>query len=219
MQTKVAGWLLGGCLFVVSLTGSIAQAAQIIVNFDSPPFPSLETGVYVDGVITRFDRNTVVGYGPYNILPCACANTPPNAAFGYAYNPLAQVVSGVDGSFWVNVGSTFVLGTTDFVSFYVVGTIPGQTASWIVRFYSKDPYADLSQNVIATFTGTTDQLVSLSYPEIQAFVFLPSGPNVLNEGIDTLVFDTPKVPEPATLGLFSLGLAAASLLRPKFGRH
>jgi hypothetical protein len=128
-------------------------------------------------------------------------------------------VSGVDGVFYASLGGTYVLGTTDFVSFHVVGTMPGRTASWIVRFYNSAPYVDLSQNVIATFTGTTDQIVSLSYPEIHAFVFLPSGPNVNNEGIDTLIFDTPKVPEPGTIGLLSLATAGVGLLKTKFHRR
>jgi hypothetical protein len=73
----------GVCILVLFLTGIIAHASQIVIDFENPPFPSFQAGVVVGGITTASDRNHITSYGPYNILPCVCADTPPNAAFGY----------------------------------------------------------------------------------------------------------------------------------------
>lgn len=215
-------------LLLVLCAAMSAKADPVVITFDDLPpgagasYPEL--GIGFQTVFTNASGH-VVSNGSAFVQSSGQANTPPNAAFGDQLNPLALLHNNVAGEFYLRISGNnpFSIGraTTDFVSFYVVGTLPGQTDYWTVAFYdlSFNPY-DLTTGLIGTVTGTTDSFVSFSSDHnIHAFVLITSGPN-RREGIDTVSFNAPQVPEPATLLLLSTGLTgvAAKAYRRRKGR-
>ena len=137
-----------------------ARADVVTVSFDD----SLSQDFLNRGVLlTTANTNTagrIVNYTGVDVRFAAQAHTAPNAAFGVQLNPEANLRNNVSVSFYANAGASIVPGTTNFVSFFVVGTIPGQTAEWTVRFYDDSSTDfDTTTGLLATFTGTTDTQV------------------------------------------------------------
>jgi hypothetical protein len=195
---------------------SEAQADPIVVNFDDVPsgsFPSPPASVSFQTLFTNSTGRYVGSTGAV-VQSSGQAGTPPNALFGRQLNPLAFAYNNVGGSFFVptpGVPFAFSLGISNFVSMQVVGTTAGQTEQWTVAFYNLDYNpTDWTRGLLATFSGTTDQLVSFSSDTgIHAFVLFNSGPN-LQEGIDTVTFNAVQTPEPATILLMLTGLTGVA---------
>lgn len=203
---RVALFLLLLCVLSVE-----AKADPVTITFDNIPSggnPNLSpNGIIFYGIHTNAS-GAVVSTGGGVVLSSDQSNTAPNALFGSQLNPLAFLRNNIAGEFLVRTqANTFSSATTDFVSLYVVGTVQGQTDEWTVAFYDETfNNNDLTVGLIGSVSGTTDQLVSFSANRgIHAFVLINSGPN-RHEGIDTVTFNSPEVPEPATLLLLGSGL-------------
>jgi hypothetical protein len=201
-------------LLALLSTAGEAQADPVVITFDDVPsgtfIPALPSGILFQSFHTRSNGEYIGGAGAV-VQSSAQANSAPNALFGQQLNPLAMLNNNVGGVFLAPTpGAPFTpgRGLTDFVSLRVVGTMPGQAEQWTVAFYNIgfDP-TDMTRGLVATFSGTTDQLVSFSSGTgIHAFILFNSGPN-RHEGIDTVTFNAPQVPEPATLLLMATGLS------------
>ena len=204
------------CLLLAVLGISLsAKADPVVITFDNVT-PGTHPNYIPSGIgfYTVFSNTSgqVITTSSAIVRSSGQANTPANAIFGQQLNPLAQLHNNVGGQFYQShPDNPFAISraATDFVSFHVIGTMPGQTDAWTVAFYdlSYNPY-DLTTGLLGTFSGMTDQLVSFSSDRgIHAFVLINSGPN-RQEGIDTVSFNAPQVPEPATLLLFGTGISA-----------
>jgi PEP-CTERM motif len=184
-------------LFVLASATSV-DADPIVINFDEQtpgtkaPDLYLSLGVFVLGFISGVGVD-----GSFAIAQTADATSPPNAAFGRRADR--------------DIGAQFLLegpgfrrlrAATDFVSFSVVGTDAGQIDPWRALFYG------LNGDVLGTFSGTTNGLVSLRRPapDIHQFVLFNTESF---EGVDDLSFNSPVVPEPSTLILVGSGLIVA----------
>jgi PEP-CTERM motif len=206
---RIALLLCALCFFCLE-----AHADPVTITFDSLPSGTLccsFPGVMLSTAFTNTAGQVVTSTGAV-VRQTPQANTPSNALFGSQLNPLSNLRNNVEGTFFVNIpgAPSPVRAATNFVSFYVVGTVPGQTNPWTVRFYdvTNTSYTDTTTGLLGEFSGTTDtQVIFSSDVGIRRFIFFTSGPNVTNEGIDTLSFNTPQTPEPATLLLLGTGLA------------
>ncbi|MFN2596630.1 MAG: PEP-CTERM sorting domain-containing protein, partial [Pyrinomonadaceae bacterium] len=203
------------------------RADPVVINFDayaagSAPDLRNQYGVFFSTAHTR--NGQIVNLTDAVIANSAAANTAPAALFGAQLNPLALRYNNVSVEFMLPIpGAPFLYSraATDFVSFYVVGSPPGDTGQWTVAFFD-DTYQpfSLTAGLIGTVSGTGDQFVSFSTdgPRISRFIFINSGPN-LQQGIDTLSFNAPQTPEPATLVLFGSGVASLCLGRARRRRR
>ena len=195
-------------------TALSAQADPVVVTFDNlaPGYISAQPYIGFQSIHTTANGQTT-STGSAVVQSTGQANTPPNALFGEQFNPLALRYNNVSGSFRSGLPGSpdNQAATTDFVSLYVVGTVPGQTEEWTVAFYDLgfNPN-DLTVGLLGTVTGTTDGFVTFSSDKgIHAFVLINSGPN-RHEGIDTITFNAPQVPEPATVFLLGSGIVAVA---------
>jgi hypothetical protein len=206
---RVAGFAL-----IAVLMGSTSYADPVVVTFDerSPGvhggFDYLPFGLFLSsfacGVAFSCDSLTIdASTNVFRIDTVASATTAPNAAFGR--DGFHRNFEGLffDPSTGPPVGGA----ATTFLSFSVVNTSPNQNALWRAAIYG------WNHELLDERTGQLDQQVVFSLPSggIRSFrLFAPTGQQA---GIDTLSFNPPVVPEPATFLLVGSGLALAATRR------
>jgi hypothetical protein len=134
----------------------------------------------------------------FDIRGSARATTPPNIAT--PRSPAAGI------TFTDLMGRFVAFGwkpmPTDALALSVVGTVPGQEAEWILQIRTT------AHEVLETRRGRSDALVTFSRAQADIGHFVLFGTSS-GEGIDTLAFNAPVVPEPGTLLLLGTGFAAA----------
>jgi hypothetical protein len=188
-----------------------ARAGVVSLNFDDLPAGTTSADAYMqDGLYFDSDGDGGPPGHPglqvssFLILASSAAVSPPNIARG-----LFSSVPDLEGfiffqDLFQEYGS-FVEGTTDFVSFDVVGTHPGQTDPWTAVIYGLFNADTGTWPILGQSSGVDDSLVTFQTPGINRFILFPSSSF---EGIDNLSVRAPITPEPATflLALPIIGL-------------
>jgi PEP-CTERM motif len=192
-----------------------ASADPVTITFDQPPCAALANGVFpgdcyaAAGVMflsdfaggTRTTPMIAIASDPHAV-------SPPNVARAVTN------FENVAGFFTVPGGMP---GSTDFVSWSITGSVPGQDP-WEAFILGRNGPVDhrFQASVLASILGFSDQLVSFSRPERDIVGwFMSMGTAV--QGMDNLSFNTPQAPtpEPSTLLLLAAGAAALGRRRKR----
>lgn len=91
-------------------------------------------------------------------------------------------------------------GTTDYLSFRVVGAQDGQ--EWTAVAYGM--FDGSTWPILAVATGTSAGQVTFELGGINRFILFPAA----GEGIDDVTFDQALTPEPRSWALLAVGLGA-----------
>src|SRR5262245_6071134 len=117
-----------------------------------------------------------LAYNGFGIFPSSAAVSSPNIAFATASAVRYTVLL---GTFVIPSTTTFTPGRTDFLSFNVVATKPGQSIPWMAAIYGAG-----NPSLLGMVSGTTDKRVTFSLPAAEITGFSFWGPSF--EGIDNM---------------------------------
>lgn len=174
-------------------------------------------GVYLWSADSTFQSGTIGSItDSFLVLSCPCAPSPPNIALGSQAGRITPFFHNLLGQF-VLPGSSSPQrqASTDFVSFDIVGTVAGGNDPWTVVIFGGDNgeiFDEVNNHRLQVVTGTDNATVTFSQQTegIAGFVLLTSS---RYEGIDNLRFDTPQLPEPASIALLGIGITTLGILR------
>jgi hypothetical protein len=199
------------------LSVATAKADSVTVTFDDIPTGTSSSNRYFPNglqlltLVTRSSSGEILGVGgSFNVITSPGANTGQNIAVASGFNGSNNYYFGDANSrnlygFFVSPINADERVPVSNLSFFVVGTMPGQDQSWRVEIISTTGF------VLDTISGFVDRQVVFSreFPDIAGFRFFASS-NI--EGIDTISFGSAAkpVPEPATFILLGTGLAAVA---------
>ena len=197
------------CLLALCALPAGSQAATLLSeNFNelTPMLTATSVGAFSAISGTNVD---IVGGGIFGYLCVAPAAG--NCVDMDGSNGLSQ------GVLRSNTAFTLAPGVNYFLSFDLIGSQRGNTASTTVSF---GPYANTFTLASGDDTSgiVSNALVTVSTPTTAFLTFTSNTPGNIGNVLDNVVITSSSpvgVPEPATLGLMALGLAGVGFARRK----
>lgn len=190
-------------LFALPAWGSI-----ITIGFDDLPEGTyasdayISSGIYFPSVPGKPPTFPNMQAGGFAIAACVCASSGSNVAH-------ADVSPNIEGRIFfadlIQKYGWFLDGTTDYLSFRVVGAQNGQ--EWTAVAYGM--FDGSTWPILAVAGGTSDEQVTFDLAGINRFILFPAA----GEGIDDVTFDQAITPEPAAWVLTLAGLALLAARR------